>query len=288
LLFEAHLYDAIMSAGIGTCQALKLGSDFSGELHVDAIRGLDFEGATGRVQFGNADQDPDRRGTRLASTVTFGAYNVRIEEVSPGNFSSSIVLTDLRLPGRDAQRWNKVHDSIYGGGRTVPPLLLCDENEENFKSPHLQALGLSLMAFAAAASVACGLWVFAYREHRVLKASQPPFLYLVCFGTFVQAMAIFTISFDESDGWTEDQLGAACMAMPWLLSLGTIFVYGALFSKLYRLNKVLQVSRRKITMKSVAWPMSFFTFLVVLVLTLWTVLNPLVWERVSTSFLSAQ
>lgn len=148
-------------------------------------------------------------------------------------------------------------------------------------SPHLQALGLSLMAFAAAASVACGLWVFVYRQHRVLKASQPPFLYLACFGALVQALAIFTISFDESDGWTEDQLGAACMAMPWLLALGTILVYGALFSKLYRLNKVLKVSRHKITMKTVAWPMSFLALLVVLVLILWTILNPLTWERVS-------
>ena len=255
-----------------------MGSDFTGELQVDAIRGLKFEGATGQVQFGNAEQDPDRLGTRLASTVTFGAYNVRIEEVLPGNLSSSIVLTDLLLPGRKSHQWNMKQDSIYGGGRTLPPLLLRDDPEKNYLSPHLQALGLSLMAFAAAASVACGLWVFVYRKHRVLKASQPPFLYLACFGALAQALAIFTISFDESDGWTEDQLGAACMAMPWLLALGTILVYGALFSKLYRLNKVLKVSRHKITMKTVAWPMSFLALLVVLVLILWTVLNPLIWR----------
>lgn len=178
-----------MSAGIETCQALKMGSGFSWELHVDAIRGLDFEGATGRVQFGNAELDPDRLGTRLASTVTFCAYNVRIEEVSPSNFSSSLVLTVLRLPVRDPHRWKTVHDSVYCGGRTLLPLLLRDEPEKNFLSRPLQALGLSLMVFAAAASVARGLWVFVYREHRVLKVSQPPFLYLVCLGTLVLAMA---------------------------------------------------------------------------------------------------
>ena len=108
-----------------------MGSDFTGELQVDAIRGLKFEGATGQVQFGNAEQDPDRLGTRLASTVTFGAYNVRIEEVLPGNLSSSIVLTDLLLPGRKSHQWNMTQDSIYGGGRTLPPLLLRDDPEKN-------------------------------------------------------------------------------------------------------------------------------------------------------------
>ena len=78
------------------------------------------------------------------------------------------------------------------------------------------------------------------------------------------------------------------MAMPWLLALGTIFVYGALFSKLYRLNKVLQLSRHKITMKSVAWPMTYLAFVVVLELSLWTVLDPLIWERVSNYFVWAQ
>jgi gamma-aminobutyric acid type B receptor len=129
-------------------------------------------------------------------------------------------------------------------------------------------------------AVASCIWVYIHREHRVLRAAQPIALYVIAFGSAVSASSIFVISFDENEGWTEEQLSRACMTMPWLLSLGHIITYGALFSKLWRVNEVLQFSRRKIDMKHVAWPFAMLTFVILVVLSLWTALDSLQWIRV--------
>jgi len=118
-----------------------------------------------------------------------------------------------------------------------------------------------------------------HREHRVVKAAQPYFLYLICLGAAVCASAIFPLSFDESYGWSSTQLSHACMSVPWVFSLGYMITYGALFSKLWRVNKVLQPVHRKIDIKQVLWPFVALTALTVLILSLWTGLDPLKWER---------
>jgi len=276
------MYDSVLSVGIGACLAQKSDPTVSGESHVDAIRSVEFTGATGRVQFGNADGDPDRLGTRHASSTQFGAYNVRVTETTPGDFTSSLVLTDLRLPGNTPTQWEQLQEIIYRDGRTIPPDLLRDAPEQNFLTPALQVTGLTMMACAIFSALLCAAWIYICREHRILKASQPPFLIVVCFGTLLQASTIFPLSFDESDGWSDQSLDRKCMAVPWLFALGTMLVYGALFAKLWRLDRTLQFSRRKIGIKAVLWPTVILVFLMLVVLTTWTAIDPVRWERVST------
>jgi gamma-aminobutyric acid type B receptor len=132
------------------------------------------------------------------------------------------------------------------------------------------------MLFALATVV----WVFIHRKHKVLTAAQPYFLYLLCFGAIVEASAILPISFDESYGWSTEQLSSACMATPWLLSLGFIVTYGALFAKLWRVNRVLQFTRVKIELRHVAWPLLILVLMAFLILSLWTGLDPLRWQRI--------
>ena len=69
------------------------------------------------------------------------------------------------------------------------------------------------------------------------------------------------------------------MAMPWLMCLGFILVYSALFTKLWRVNKVLQFSRRRVTILSVAAPMVLLFLAALGVLILWTMMDPLRWSR---------
>jgi 7 transmembrane sweet-taste receptor of 3 GCPR len=65
-----------------------------------------------------------------------------------------------------------------------------------------------------------------------------------------------------------------------LWSLGHIITYAALFTKLWRVNKVLQFSRRKVEVKHVAGPMLALVLAALLILSLWTALDPLEWTRV--------
>ena len=238
---SGHIYDAVMSAGIGACLAQKNDTDASSLVYVDHIRSAVFSGATGQVRFGNDDGDPDRQGTRHASSVTWAAVNVRVlvlENLPPGLEAASghFETTDILLPDSPSGQWTTLRDFVYRDGRTMPPELLRDEPDMNYLNQGLRVTGLTLMSIAMVSSIASASWIWVHHKHRLLVASQPVFLYLICFGCIVQASAIFSISFDESNGWTEEQLDSACMATPWLIALGSIIVYAALFTKMFRVS----------------------------------------------------
>eukprot|EP00565_Helicotheca_tamesis_P008798 CAMPEP_0185733860 /NCGR_PEP_ID=MMETSP1171-20130828/20766_1 /TAXON_ID=374046 /ORGANISM="Helicotheca tamensis, Strain CCMP826" /LENGTH=378 /DNA_ID=CAMNT_0028403693 /DNA_START=69 /DNA_END=1202 /DNA_ORIENTATION=+ len=93
------------------------------------------------------------------------------------------------------------------------------------------------------------------------------------------SFAILTLSFDEGHGFSQAQLDAACMATPWLFCCGHMVVYLALFCKLHRITKVLQFSRKRVVVWSVIAPLVVFLFAAVVVLSLWTALDPWAWER---------
>jgi hypothetical protein len=119
--------------------------------------------------------------------------------------------------------WSELEPFVYRDGSTMPPLLLRDIPEQNYLSSGLRIFGLILMGFNLMASIVSIIWVYINREHRVLRAAQPPFLYVLVVGAMVCSLAILTISFDEScNGWTTEQLSRACMATPWFLSVRAI------------------------------------------------------------------
>lgn len=93
------------------------------------------------------------------------------------------------------------------------------------------------------------------------------------------SVAIVTLSFDEGNGVTASQLDALCLTTPWCIALGYILIYMALFSKLWRINKVLQFSRRKVEVRHVVAPFLVIIGLTVTVLLVWTVLHPFLWVR---------
>jgi Receptor family ligand binding region len=67
------MYDAVMAIGMGACLAAKSASGVTGELHLAGIRSTEFTGATGRVVFGNGNDDP---GGRNSSFVQYGVVNM--------------------------------------------------------------------------------------------------------------------------------------------------------------------------------------------------------------------
>jgi hypothetical protein len=270
------LYDAVMTAGIGACLAEQASNGtVSGTDHQSSIRRTTFTGATGLVAFGG--ETKDEIGARDPSTVSWAEINV-LPPRSGGNETEHFSITGVYEAG--SRHWHPIQPFVYRDGRTVPPELLRDEGDQNYLSSGLRIMGLTLMGIALLGALICALWVFLCRNHRVLRASQPVFLYLIAFGAAVETLTILTISNDESYGWSTEALSAACMANPWLLSTGHIIIYASLFTKLWRVNKVLQFSRRKIEVRHVAGPMVIIVMMALLVLSLWTALDPLRWTRV--------
>jgi gamma-aminobutyric acid type B receptor len=70
------------------------------------------------------------------------------------------------------------------------------------------------------------------------------------------------------------------MAIPWLFFIGFVIVYAAMFSKLWRVNRVLQFRRQKrIQAHQVLGPFAVLLIAVIAVLTVWTIVDPLKWHR---------
>lgn len=168
----------------------------------------------------------------------------------------------------------------FADGRIVPPDLLRDPPPQNYLPTGLTVLGLCFFGSVVVLALVVSVWVFLRRSNKVLRAAQPCFLYLLAFGSVVFSSAIVPLSFDEGDGWSETALSHGCQAVPWLISIGHIVTYSSLFGKLWRVNKVLQFRRQKITVRQVMWPFAVLALTALLVLALWTGLDPLMWTRV--------
>jgi hypothetical protein len=276
------MYDAVMSVGIGACLAeQEADGTVSSAQHQEHVRKSVFTGATGPVAFGNdIAMKTDVQGGRLDSTLTWGALNM-LPPQPDGDEVVKYTLTEASAPDtRNKWSGQGLLPFVYRDGRTVPPELLRDEPDQNYLSSGLRAMGFALMGIALLCCIVSATWVFVRRKHRVLRASQPEFLYLIAFGSAVQASSIITISNDESFGWSTEALSRACMASAWLLPFGTLIIYAALFTKLWRVNKVLQFSRRRVLIRHVAVPMVIVVLAALLVLSLWSGLDPLWWDRV--------
>jgi hypothetical protein len=272
---NGYMFDATIATCLGACLAGNSNVDLAGhnitssEAHLRGIRSVDFAGATGRVKFGRNFFDSD--GSRLSSTSTWVVMNLipSLDPLVPATIS------EIYANGT----WTNVTDFIYADGTTLPPKLLRDVPDQNYLNSAIRGVGLALMGVVILLALTTVAWVYIHREHRVLRAAQPAFLYVLALGSAISASTIIPISFDESYGWSEQQLSRACMAIPWLLSLGHIITYGTLFSKLWRINKVLQFSRRKIDVKQVACPATILAVLALLVLSIWTGLGGFEWSR---------
>lgn len=291
---DGFMFDSVMATGMGACLAAaskptntpvwnpnenswsqnvnEFGNDNSiggraatASAHVRGIRSVDFQGASGRVKFGESD------GTRLESTVHWGVFNL-IPSLDP---FVPVDLSEIYLNGT----WTNVTNFVYADGTTEPPKLLRDTPEQNYVNSAIRGLGLAFMGLVILMALITVVWVYIHREHRVLRGAQPHFLYVLAVGSAISASTLIPISLDERNGLSEEQLSKACMSIPWLLSLGHIITYGALFSKLWRINKVLQFSRRKINIRQVVWPTIILEGLALFVLSMWTGLDAFQWER---------
>ena len=148
----------------------------------------------------------------------------------------------------------------------------------HFLSKNMQVLGFTLATISLAVSIASALWIFVYRKERIVKASQPEFIYALCFGACLVGSSVFFVSFDEEKVDSIERLSSMCVAFPWLFVPGYLTMYCALFSKLWRLSKLMQLRRRIVNVNQVLLPFSIIIACSAIVLVIWTVVDPLSWE----------
>jgi len=285
---SGFVYDAVIAIGIGACLAhqhsnsttgsISSNSSVAGRNLLHGIRQADFVGASGEIRFRNEGNYP---GAREWDTEWFGAFNL----LPPGRQGEDgirpWVFSDLYEPGssNESVGWKEISPFTWPDGSTDRPPPLRNPPNFNFLSTGLKALGYALLGIAVGFSLGSMIWVYIHREHRIVRAAQPFFLYVVGMGCIIFCAGIVPLSFDESSGMSEQQLSAACMSTPWLVCFGVIIMYCGLFSKLWRVNKVLQFSRRKVEIRHVAWPAALLCLAALVVLSVWTAVDGIVWVR---------
>lgn len=268
-IYSMLAYDAVQTTGLAACRSndtFLRGPDLHG-----AITSLEFSGATGKVAFNTAN-------TRVASDLMYEIANIWVDDID-GNGTSFVTRSDPCVLVNGDGRLTMSCNLMFPSGSTIPPDSLPPVQEEL----NLIPLGVSIFVWILAGAVillALGFaaWTYICRDKPVVRASQPAFLVILCVGTILVAFDMVFVPFQDPP-----MSHVPCMASAWFLAIGFTTVFSALFAKTWRILRVYGNARRfrrvAVRARDVVWPIALLLALNVVVLSLWTTLDPLEWER---------
>jgi hypothetical protein len=129
-------------------------------------------------------------------------------------------------------------------------------------------------------SLGSGVFIYLFRNNDIVKVGQPPFIYLLCFGSSLVGASLFFTAIDESSGHSLDVLDFCCVASSWFSYIGSIIIYMALFCKLWRVQKVTRFRKGQVILvRHVIWPFVTMLLTVIGVLIAYTIKDPSHWTR---------
>lgn len=242
--YSSFVYDSVIALGLGNCQKQKSGGGSSttgqrmlgnvtrespGEpLNMDEftsnsvvrniINNVSFVGASGTVDFEFTNGEKVRVASGMSLAV--GSFSVVVE--SDGNLSFDSAVISQRRPGA---YWQTTSGAQFGFVNSY-----ATENT-NYLTGWVRVFGLSLFALGCLLVLICGGAIAYLEGDALMKIAQPFFLKMICVGSIIENCAIFTLSFDEGAGWSDNALDGACIATPWLFFLGHATIYSAIFCK---------------------------------------------------------
>lgn len=272
-------YDAVVGMGLSACEAAAKTNDknvFTGSEHHNEFVKTSFKGASGYVEIG------PNSFSRNATSTFFVVSNIRGREF---NGQSEFEGVPVRYYDTEERKWSLYQSNrfIYADGSVFPPKELPELYEEkNYLEHGIRGVCLSLAFIAMSFSVGLIVLTIVHRKHSVILASQPAFLVMICIGTLIMSSTIIPASLDDS---IVSQRGCdiACNSNSWLFSIGFVTTFSALFSKLWRVNKLFRnghgYRRAKVTPKDVIVPFFVLLFCNASILLIWTFESPQYWRR---------
>lgn len=263
-------YDMVVAAGLAACEAISQKGSFNGTAHYNAFAKLNFTGASGRNLFDS------RYGSREPTSAFYTISNLGIEPTEGGLLRAVDVKSGIFEEGQ----WRTLRPFVYGDGTTVQhnDLPSVDLNE-NLLSKGWRAAGLVMCCIALVSTFGFTTWTLQKRNTRVVRASQPIFLLLICLGVFLFSLSIIPLSFDLGIA-SQRGCSIACSASVWLISTGFSVSFSALFTKTYRVRKIVhqpQFRRIKVTALDVMKPMLVILGANLLILSIMSALRPVRW-----------
>jgi hypothetical protein len=227
----AFAYDAAITFGLAACNATRGEEYFDGPSHYESMVHTSFRGASGKLVY-----DPET-GSRLASSMRFELVTHHLDPSM--EFEGNVGFKMVRSALYQENEWEQLAPLIFNDGTSnVPADLPSIDVDHNLLTPGLRAGGLFMCGLVLVLSSALTAWTHVNRNSRVVLASQPIFLHIICFGAFVMGSSIIPLSIDP--GVASDKgCSRACMALPWLLSIGFSLMMSALWAKTKRIHQIL-------------------------------------------------
>lgn len=154
----------------------------------------------------------------------------------------------------------------------------------NALSPGMVVAGYVLFGVNVLAALICAGWLYWKRSSPQVLVSQPFFLSLVLVGCLISSSTILALA-QKDDG---EGPVPACMAIPWLYSIGFCVTFGTLFAKIRRMYILFKSSLRTSNIGSISFSETLcvigtILFVDIVVLVSWSVLDPLEWTREVTA-----
>jgi hypothetical protein len=220
--------------------------------HVAGILASAFDGASGRLSWTQGSSNRDAEG------LHYGLYNIRRwQEVDEATGKRPFEAALISL-FRKSTGWQDIEGEtlLFRDGSTAFPSITREVLEDNTLSSWVRCLGLVLLGSAWTLGFVGIVLLWYLRKDAAVQRAQPFFMQLLCGGSVLTSTAIFTLSWDEGAGWSDRQLDMACMATPWFFFVGHMVMFSAMFTKLWRVDKVMQFRRRnKVTVRNVLGPL---------------------------------
>ena len=131
------------------------------------------------------------------------------------------------------------------------------------------------------------VWTEKNHKQRVVRASQPLFLRVICVGVMIFASSIVPLNIDDRIASIHG-CSIACNFYYWLFFMGFSIMFSGLFTKIYRINRIMnnpvKFKRVKVTIKDVAKPMAAIIGVNFIVLVAMTAASPSEWEIVVSDY----
>ncbi|CAB9510051.1 acid type B receptor subunit 2 [Seminavis robusta] len=158
----------------------------------------------------------------------------------------------------------------------------------------LRSVAYAMFGINVAVILLCAVWLYWQKDSAQVSSSQPSFLLLVLLGCIISSSTIIALA-QEDDPSTTEAEDVPCMAIPWLYSVGFSITFGTLFAKIRRVyliflnaGAVVRTGQSTYTQprrnSTVSWQETVMIIAAVLlvdvtILVIWTVVDPLQWQR---------
>jgi len=268
----AYAYDAMIGIGAAACSLQAKGTAITGPNLFTEIKGLTWAATSGTILF-------DAVGSRAATTVSYRASNLVLKD---GVLVNEIDIGQWTATGGWVFPTKTV---VYAGAETKAPSYMdLPVENRNLIDSSAKGFAISLMIINWIFSFGFLFWTFYNRKKKMIKASQPIFLYMIIFGCIVSSAAILPSTIDDSNGGSLAAASTACMVSPWLYSIGFVLTFSALFVKSHRVrkifnNKSLSVVKDGIRTHELLGYIGFLLVIDGIILTVWTAQSPLQYIR---------